>query len=141
MNFDYAVLTDADFTGATMTVDANGGQTSFNGANLQGAKFQTATLHDVIFTNAAMAVANPNDPLLAAGVWLFDLDSSQAELVTSELEAASADPAAKPAEPQHVFTLPIELLPTMNAAGPVPAGVAVAFNDAHITLQTTIYVA
>lgn len=134
VNFDYAVLTGANFVGATMTVDATGGQPSFNGANLQGARFGTATLRDVIFTNAAMAVANPNDPNSAAGVWLFDLEPAQAEIVTAELDAASADPNAKLSDPRHVFTLPIQLLPTMDAAGPVPHGVGVAFSDANVTL-------
>jgi uncharacterized protein YjbI with pentapeptide repeats len=133
-NFDYAVLTGAKFIGATLTVDANGGQPSFNGANLQGAKFDKAILKDVIFANAAVAVARPGNPTAVAGVWLFDLSAEQAELLVPQLQAASVDPAAKPGDPQHVFTAPTELLATMDATGPVPKGLRAAFKAASLTL-------
>lgn len=133
-NFDYAVLTAAKFIGAKLGVDANGGQASFNGANLQGAKFDGATLRDVIFANAAVAVANPNDANRIGGVFQFELDAERAELVVPQLEAASPDPAARPKDPKHEFSIPVQLLPKLATTGPVSKGLVTAFGDAGITL-------
>ncbi len=133
-NFDYAVLTKANFTGATLSVDANGGQPSFNGANLQGAVFDGATMRDVILANAAVAVANPNDAKRLGGVFQFEVDADRAGLVVPQLQAASPDPAAKPKDPKHVFSVPVGLLPKLGATGPVPKGLITAFGDAGITL-------
>lgn len=132
-NFDYAVLTGADLSGASLSVDANGGQPSFNGANLQGANLGSATVRDVILANAAVAVVNPHDPAAAAGVWLFGLGPEQASLIVPQLDAASPDPSATPPDPEHVFAIPIELLPTLTT-GSVPRGLVAAFAEAGIKL-------
>lgn len=121
VNFDYAILTGADFTGATIGIDSNGGQTSFNGTNLQAADFTGATLQNVIFANAACAVANPNDSSTFAGVWLFTMPARTAGLVTDQLDSAVG-----------TATVPTELLPTMQASGPVPPGLAAALADAGL---------
>lgn len=134
VNFDYAILTGADFTGATIGIDSNGGQTSFNGTNLQGAKFTSATLQNVIFANAACAVANPNDIDAFAGVWLFTMPARTAGLVTGQLASAV-----------KTATAPTEMLQTMQTSGPVPAGLAAALAygglkvaaDALLVVMTT----
>lgn len=137
VNFDYSILTGAKFTGAQIHVDAAGGQTSFNGANLQGADFTSATITNAVFTNAAVSVPSPADPSAFAGVWLFGLSAQDATLVVPELNAASPDPNAPPTDPQHQFTIPIELLQLLSTPGPVPKGIAAAFADANITLSAS----
>lgn len=135
VNFDYSILTGAKFTGAQIHVDATGGQTSFNGANLQGADFTSATINNAVFTNAAVSVPSPADSNAFAGVWLFGLSAQDATLIVPELNAASPDPNAQPTDPQHQFTIPIELLQLLNTPGPVSKGIAAAFGDANITLS------
>ena len=124
VNFDYAVLTGADFTGATIAVDGSGGQPSFNGANLQGANFTSATLHEVILANAAVAVADPADPAASAGVWLFSLMPEQASTVMPELKAATES-----------FSMPAGLVGFMGSTGPVPNPVVKGFAKAGIELS------
>lgn len=137
VNFDYAVLTGASFAGAQLSVDANGGQPSFNGSNLQGADFTSATINSTIFANAAISVPSPADPLAFAGVWLFSVSAQDAGIVVPELNAASPDPNAPPTSPQHQFTLDIELLQLLGTPGPVPKGIAVGFANANIQLTAS----
>ena len=135
VNFDYAMLTGANFNGAQMFVDARGGQTTFNGANLQGAKFPDASLNNVVMTNAAVSVSSPLDAARYAGVWLFNLSAQDAALIIAELDAASPDPKAPANAPKHQFNVPIAVLPDLSVSGTIPAKLRKAFGDAHITLS------
>lgn len=115
VNFDYAVLTGASFVGADIAVDETGVQTSFNGANLQGASFDSATLKDVILANAAVAGVD--------GVWLFRLPAEQARVVCDQLTAAATG-----------FTLPGALVPHLQQAGPAPKTLIEALGKKGVTL-------
>jgi len=137
VNFDYSMLTGANFNGAQFFVDARGGQSTFNGTNLQGAKFTDATMNNVVMTNAAVSVVSPLDVRAYAGVWLFKLSAQDAALMIAELDAASPDPKAPSSAPKHQFNVPISVLPYLSTPGPVPPQLRKAFGDAHITLNAS----
>jgi uncharacterized protein YjbI with pentapeptide repeats len=122
--FDYAVLTNAIFQHAHLITAASGLRPSLIGANLQSANFDDTTLNNVIFTNAAFGVANPNNAQTPAGVWLFSLSQAQQTLVSGELQNASA----------HQFPLSLQSLQQLQTPGPVGKGIATQFKNAGITL-------
>lgn len=126
VSFDYAILTNAVFQGATLSTAASGLRTSFIGANLQSANFDGATLNNITFTNAAFGVANPNIPSSSNGVWLFSLSQAQQALISGELTNAAA----------HQFPLSMPSLSQLQTPGPVGRGIAQQFATAGITLTS-----
>ena len=132
VSFDYAVLTNSDFSSAVLTVSGAGGRTSFSGANLAGAKFDATAVKSVDFTNAVVGVMTPADDSVLAGAWLFSLPESAAALVTGEFKAAAAE--LQPVKPYKQFTLPLTVLPELQGPGPVGSGLKAGFAAAGITL-------
>jgi uncharacterized protein YjbI with pentapeptide repeats len=128
VNLDYATLTDAQFQGAYLTLDAGGGQTSLERANLQGADFSDAKLADAIFTDAAVAVARLENPSEVDGVWLFSAESD--ESVVKELQAGV-----------HQFNLEPKLAADLKP-GPAATSIRAVFkqNDIELSQQALVTV-
>ena len=120
MNLDHAVLTNAQFQGASLCQDADGGQTSLERANLQGANFSDADLAKAIFTDAAVSVAQTEGGIAVDGVWLFSVAAEEA--LINEINAGT-----------NVKTLDPALALDLNQ-GPVADPVRNALKDKGITL-------
>lgn len=122
VNLDYATLTDAQFQGADLSLDAGGGQASLARANLQGADFSNAVLDNAVFTDAAVSVARSDGSQNADGVWLFSAAPAEATACIPELQAGVKQ-----------FTLAIDLEAALKQ-GPVTAPLRAAFQQHGITL-------
>lgn len=134
VSFDYAILTNSNFSLCRLTTAPSGARTSFNGANLTGANFDGASLDNIVFTNAAFGIPNEldsNPKAVSAGAWLFAMAQAQADTVTAELNAAMLKPGASP---PGQFDLPVGALNGLKTAGPVPQRITEVFNQNHIAL-------
>lgn len=124
VSFDYAILTNSIFQNAQLITSSSGTRASFIGTNLQSTKFDGATIANVAFTNAAVCVANPANPAVSAGVWLFDVPQEAQALILPELEAAATGQ----------FTLANQALDYLQTPGVVSPVLINAFKAKNVTL-------
>lgn len=122
VNFNNANLVGVQFQGSILGLDDTGGQATLKNANLQGANFADVVISKVMFTDAAVSVANEANPGKADGVWLFSITSSQANTCLAELN-----------DGQHLFNLDISLEEKM-APGKVSPELREAFAENEVNL-------
>jgi len=126
VSFDYAILTNAVFQNAQLITSGSGTRATFIGANLQNTNFDGATLNNIAFTNAAVSIANPANPSLSAGVWLFTAPQESRTLIVPELQAAASGQ----------FTLTNQALQQLQTPGPVGPGIVKSFQNQGIKLTS-----
>lgn len=126
VNFDYAILTGAQFQGADLSVASSGGATSLMRANLQGANFSDSKLANAIFTDAAISVSDPQNSKNIWGVWLFTTQGTSGLL--SEIQAATAS-----------IELPTKLMPYVQQ-GKITKQLQAGFKQKGITISDSALV-